>query len=250
MNDTNNSFSTTIEEFARLQVQLLEILKGVSTAVTSSEETVNLTFNSTPTTEVQYQVPSFGYLESSIKRIDNTISKLIGLDSSDANIRQADGTFKTIYQSKLLKSPERITSVPVPNSFNYKNNWIFENFLNPILYIPVDVSAYIKADSTKILTKRIILSSQIQSEIDFFTDRYIGNNDIIYEDLLSDLQDSDIAFFQDESILDLPLSMMRYEGTFDVYKYEDVSIEDPSGTSNVNRRKYFLNKLELSLIHI
>lgn len=245
MAETTNSFSSVLAQFTRLQTQVLEILQGMTEAVGTSSETVTLEFKTASGETVTYTIPSFGYLESQIQRLDSTVTKLMGLDGSDANIRMPDGSFKKIYQSRLINAPNRITNIPVPGEFQYRNNWFFESFLSPALFIPVDISAYVTPDADKILVKRIIVNTDTADEKEFFDQKYKGRNDVSYESLITDLQRNDIIFFQDEDINDLPLSVLRYEGTFDIFKYEDITQENPDGTTS-KRRKYFLNKLTYS----
>jgi hypothetical protein len=245
MAETKNSFSSILAQFTRLQTQVLEILQGMTEAVGTSAETVTLEFKTASGEEVKYTIPSFGYLEAQIQRLDATVIKLMGLDSSDANIRMPDGSFKKIYQSRLVAAPDRIENLTVPGEFAYRNNWFFESFLSPALYIPVDVSAYVYPDADKILVKRIILNIATEDEKEFFTQNYEGKNNISYEDLIVSLQNNSITFFQDEEVKDLPLSILRYDGSFDVYKYEDITQENPDGTTS-KRRKYFLDKLTYS----
>jgi len=245
MANTTNSFSSVLAQFTRLQTQVLEILQGVSEAVGTSTETVTLDFKTASGETVKYTIPSFGYLEAQIQRLDSTIVKLMGLDSNDANVRMPDGTFKKIYQSRLLDAPGKITNLTVPDSFEYKNNWFFESFLSPALYVPFDVSAYVLPDADKILVKRIIVNTDTEDEKEYFDQTFKGLNDISYEELLNSLQENDVVFFQDEEVKDLPLSVLRFDGTFDVYKFEETTQENPDGTTS-KRRKYFLNKLTYS----
>lgn len=242
MSKTINSFSSVLAQFTRLQVSALEILQGLSAATSSSTDNVVVTFKTAQGETVSYNVPSLGYIEAQINRLDKTLEKLMGLDGSDANIKMPDGTFKKIFQTRLLKAPDRITGLTSPSSFEFRNNWFFESFLSPALFVPFDVSAYVVPDSNKMLVKRVILNITEDSQKVYFDQFFKGRNDISYEELLVNLQANDISFFVDEDIQDLPLSVLRYEGTFDVFRYEDVEIENTNGTIS-KRRKYFISKL-------
>ena len=242
MAQTKNSFSSILTQFSKAQIQALELLNGITQAVGTSKETVTLEFPTLDGDTVTYTIPSFGFMESQIKNLERTVEKLMGLDNVDANIRMPDGSFKKIIQSRLLRAPKRITNLETPRNFSYQNNWFFEDFLSPALYFSVDVSEYVESDSDKILVKRVILNTQTEDEKEFFDQEIKGRNDISYQELLITLQNNGIAFFIDEEVKDLPLSVLRYEGTFDVFRHEDVEIEDDNGNTR-KRRKYFLNKL-------
>lgn len=245
MTATTNSFSSILAQFARLQTQTLEILRGLSEAVGSNADNVTLEFSTADDEKVVYQVPSFGFIESQLNRIDRTLEQIMGLDGSDANIRTSDGSFKKIIQSRLVGSPGKMSGLQVPLNFEYKNNWFFESFLSPSLYTSVDITPFVDNSADKVLIKRMILNLESQEEIDYFNDTYKGRNNISYENLLIDLQNRGIEFFVDEDVNDLPLSVLRYEGNFDVFKYEDIDYTNPDGSVS-KRRKYYLDKLTYS----
>jgi hypothetical protein len=242
MSKTTNSFSSVLAQFTRLQISALEILQGLSKAVSSSADTVVITFKTADGKEVTYNVPSLGYIEDRVNRLDSTIEKLMGIDGSDANIRMPDGSYKKIFTARLLKSPKKITGLAAPQKFAFKNNWFFESFLSPALYVPFDVTQYVELNATKILVKRIILNTPTEREQNYFNTFFKNRNDIRYEELIASLQINDIQFFVDEDVQDLPLSVLRYEGNFDIIRYEDIEQQNPDGTLT-KRRKYFLNKL-------
>lgn len=241
MAKTKNSFSSILGNFSRAQLQALELLDGIVQAVGSEKKSITLDFPTLDGEEVTYTIPSFGYLETRLQRFENTIEKLMGTDGSDVNIRMSDGTYRKLIQSRLLRSPERIKELEVPSTFNYRNNWFFEDFLNPALYFSTDVSRYVDPEADKILVKRVILNTETEDEIEFFNQTFNGRNDISYQDLIVRLTNNNISFFVDEEVQDLPLSVVRYQGTFDVYRIEDVEVERNGET--VKRRKYFLNKI-------
>jgi hypothetical protein len=245
MSKTSNSFSSVLAQFTRLQTSALEILQGLSSAVSSSTDIVTVSFKTAQGEEVTYNIPSLGYIEAQVQRLDKTLEKLMGLDGSDANIRMPDGSYKKILQTKLIKAPNKITGVPTPAKFEYQSNWFFESFLSPALYVPFDVSNFVTPDSDKILVKRLILNITEDSEKNYFDQFFKGRNNVSYEELITSLQVNNITFFVDESIEDLPLSVLRYEGGFDVLRYEDTETQNPDGTVS-KRRKYFLSKLTYS----
>lgn len=242
MSKTTNSFSSVLAQYTRLQASALEILQGLSRASSSSSDTVVISFKTVDGTDVTYTVPSLGYIEDRINRLDTTIQKMMGIDATDANIRMPDGSYKKIFTTRLVKAPQKITGIVPPLNFAFKNNWIFESFLSPSLYVPFDVTNYVELDADKILIKRIIFNTPTDAEKDYFDTNFKGRNNIKYEELIASLQASNIQFFVDEKVIDLPLSVLRYEGNFDVIRYEDVEMQNPGGTIS-KRRKYFLNKL-------
>ena len=242
MSNTSNSFSSLIGKFTSLQNNSLEIIQGLSKATSTDSDFVTISYKNLDGEDAYYTIPSIGYLEDKINRIDTTITKLVGLDGTDANIRMSDGTYSKIFTSNILNSPDKISGLSVPQKFSYRNNWFFESFLSPALYVPFDITNHVNLNSNKILIKRIIINTTNDSQKFIFDDNFKNRNNISYEKLISILQSNDILFFVDEEIQDLPLSILRYDGSFDVLRFEDVDITDVNG-NELKRRKYFLNKL-------
>ena len=92
-NTTQNSFSTILANFIRLQNNSVEVLQTIQKATVSKADTLMVSVANGDGTSTDYTIPSFGYLKGSIDRIDSTISKMLGFDGSDAYIRMPDGSF-------------------------------------------------------------------------------------------------------------------------------------------------------------
>lgn len=242
MAETTNSFSTIISDFVRLQNNSLDIIQKLNDATISSAEAVNIKVKDNEGNETTYTIPSFGYLKSSIDRLDTTIQKMMGLDGSDAFVRQADGTYKRIFQAKTVIDPIPIGTVAVPAKFITDTNWFFESLMTPSLKVSIDVTQYIPQQESKISVKRIILNADDENKINYFDTNLRGRNDIDYTRLIVDLQRNGIQYFIDEDILDLPLSVVRYSGEFIIVNYEDREITNTDGTIN-KKRYYLLNTL-------
>ena len=113
-NTTSNSFSTILANFIRIQNNALVTLQQIQQATVSQADTLNVTVTAADGIATTYTIPSFGYLKSSIARIDATIQKLMGFDGSDAFIRLPDGSFKRIYQASFITNPKPVGPVAVP----------------------------------------------------------------------------------------------------------------------------------------
>jgi hypothetical protein len=244
-NNTQNSFSTILANFIRLQNNSLETLQKIQQATTSNADTLTINVQNNDGTVTTYTIPSFGYIKGSIERIDQTISKMLGFDGSEAFIRMPDGTFKRIYQSVTLKNPQPVGQLPVPSKFIAENNWFFENLYSPALKVSFDVTPFIPQQESKIFVKRMLLSLDTQDKLAYFTESLKGKNDLDYIQLLVDLQKRSIQYFLDEGVIDLPLSVIRYRGDFLVVNFEDREVTNPDG-SVVKKRWYLFDKLTYS----
>ena len=160
----------------------------------------------------------------------------------------ADGTVKQVFSASVLRDPGVVSSLNVPQNFKVKNNWFFESFLNPLLFIGFDVSGKVPDNMNRAVVKRVIASTDDQTKKDFFDALYKGKNDIDYETFLTEMDANNIEVFFDEDIVDLPLSVVRYTGGFDVIKVwdETTTLTSNNNTVTLQKRKYKLNKLNYS----
>ena len=231
-NTTQNSFSTILANFIRLQNNALESLQKVQQATVSIADTVTVTVANEDGTSSTYTIPSFGYLKGSIDRIDSTISKMLGFDGSDAYIRLPDGSYKRIYQAVNIVNPAPIGTVAVPSKFIAENNWFFESMYTPALKVSFDVTPYIPQQESKIFVKRMILNLDTQAKITYYQNNVDGRNDLDYVRFLTELQTQNITYFLDEGVVDLPLSIVRYTGEFFLVNTETRTVTNEDGTSS------------------
>jgi hypothetical protein len=246
MSNTKNSFSSLIAQFLRLQKNSLEIINKLNDVTTSSKDSVEIEFLMDDNTSENIQVPSFGFLKTEINRLDQNIKALSGLEDNKANVRNADGTVAKIYQSKTLKDPSSPSSLQVPGTFQARNNWFFESFLNPLLYIEIDVENQIPENSENVYVKRIIANTQSDVQKQYFDNNLKGRNDITDADFTASLDSQGIQYFVDEQINSLDLRTIRYTGSFGVLRIFDEEIQTTvNGVTTTNTvRKYKLNTLK------
>jgi hypothetical protein len=167
MAGTQNSISSLVAQFLRLQKNALEIINGLNEVATSTNETVSIEVlddNGNPTTA---SIPSYGYMRAQIERIDNNIKSLAGI-SNGSTVRNPDGTYSQVFKAEPLKNPAPMSNLPVPGTFQTKDNWFFESFLSPLLYVSIDVTGKISENADRILVKRIIANTTTQAQKDFF----------------------------------------------------------------------------------
>ena len=152
--NTKNSLSTALSQFIRLNKNALETFQRINEAVTSNNENVTVDLFDDENNIKRIQLPSFGFLKNEIARLENDIKNLSGLGDSDTLVKLADGTHRRVITSRLKSPADDITSLNAPGTFEYKNNWFFEDFMNPLLYITLDVSNQIPTDTEKVIIKK------------------------------------------------------------------------------------------------
>jgi hypothetical protein len=244
---TNNSLTQFLTQLLRIQKNSMEIIGKLSEVTSSSAQSVFIQLEDQSGAMQNYEVPSIGYIENEISRLDKNFNSLIGLDGGDVNVRMSDGSFKKIVQSTLFKQPKKIGQLLVPSTFGKKNNWFFESFLNPLLYVSFDVTNYVDYNTQQLAYKRIIANCDTDEKKLYFDQNIKGKNDLDYDTLLNNMYSKNITYFVDEDIANLPVSVPRYSGSFDVISFKDevITIVQPNGTSlQTKARKYNLNTLK------
>jgi hypothetical protein len=243
---TQNSISSLVAQFLRLQKNALEIINGLNQVATSTNDNVEIQLLDEfgfPTTS---SIPAYGYLRSQIQRLDSNIEALAGLGQNFSTIRNPDGTYSQIYKVEPLRDPLPLVGLPVPSTFATRDNWFYESFLSPLLYINVDVTGQIPDSADRILLKRIIANTTTDAQKIYFDQNLKGRNDITESQFINDLTQAGIGYFTDEDTIPLPLRSLRYVGNFSVLSIFDdvVSTTDANNqTVQETRRNYRLNSL-------
>jgi len=246
MAGTQNSISSLIAQFLRLQKNSLEILNGLNEAAVSTNDTVTIEVLDEQGLPKNANIPSYGYLRGELQRIDNNIKSLAGIGDSSSTVRNPDGTYSQVFKVETLKNPPTLSNLPVPNTFYVKDNWFFESFLSPLLYVSVNVTGKIPDSADRINVKRIIANTDTEVKRTYFDSNIKGRNDLTYDQYIKALQDNGIGYFVDEDIVNLPLREIRYIGNFGVLSYYDdlVSVKDANGNIyQETRRNYKLDQL-------
>lgn len=213
---TNNSFSTIIKQFLEINANTLNSFDRINEAVTSDKQTVPLDIiDETGETKTVY-IPSFGYMNRELTRLDANFKALAGLSNGTAKVRLADGSFQNILKSSLKTPASDIKNVNRPLAFDVKPNYFFEDFLTPLLTVNFDVSGQIPTDTERVLVKRVIIDSTLDFAVEHFNENYRGVDDISHSDLVADLAANNIPFFLDEEVRDMPYRNTEYYGKFDV----------------------------------
>jgi len=243
--NTKNSLSTLLSQFIRLNRNALEIFERINEAVTSSKETVNVDIFDDDNNLKRIQIPSFGFLKTEVARLNTNIENLTGIGTSDASVRLPDGSFRKVVTSKMKTAANTITNVQSPTRFEYKNNWFFEDFLNPLMYITIDVSGQIPIDTESVITKTYLLQLDNEVKKNFFNDNLKNRSDISFSTFNQLLLEQNIEFVLDDGVRDTPPREVQYTGTFDVLNIGDSEKTELVDGTTINKRRktYKLNKL-------
>lgn len=214
---TQNTVSPLLKNQVDIYYNSIEILTKLTESMMNNETQITMTLKDAGGNDIEISIPSVFALDAEIKRISDNVDTLSGMEST-AYIKQADGSFKKIISSKKTSAPNKITGLQVPTQFDRRNNWFFENFLSPLLFIKFDLTNIVEANVNKVAVKRLILDLDTETKLEIFNNNLSGRSDLDYEDTLLYLNNQKIAYFVDDDIYEIPASTIRFEGEFGVVK--------------------------------
>jgi len=243
---STNTLSSVVDNLIKLQRNNSEILSKLSDIINSEADTVELKIEDISNDTIRtVSLPSMGSVLKELERQDQNIKQLAGLGDSDASVRLPDGTYRTITKSSLEKAADDLTNIDVPTAFNNKNNWFFESFLNPYLYVAYNFGEQINPYTKKVSSQKFILNLDTDGKLSIFNENYKGESNIDYNDFIDNIIGNGIEYALDEDVIDLPPVEPRYYGNFSVIRVfeqtEDVEIDGVSATKK--NLKFQLDKL-------
>ena len=234
-----------MSQFIRLNRNALEIFQRLNEAITTNRESVTVELFDDNENLKSIQVPSFGHLLKRITDAENNIKNLTAVGDTDVNVRLSDGSYRKIIASKLKLPAENVKSIAAPTAFNIKSNYFFESFIDPLMYVTLDLSGQIPITTENIIVRRYLLQIDNEEKRRYFNKNLKGRSDISFNDLVLSLLSQSITFILDEEILPVPPRTVNYVGSFDVIKISDVTkqVLVNGVTSDIRRKTYKLNKL-------
>ena len=247
--EASNSISHILEQFLELNTNALETFERINEAITTDKQTVTIDlFNSDTNKTSKIQIPAFGFLKREIERLDKNISSISGLDSSSAHVRLKDGSYRRIHTARLNGPSKSVKTLNTPTEFSTKLNEFFEDFLNPLLTVSLDVTGQLPTDIERVYIERFIFDDKDANSVQLFDELYKGSNSIKHDSFLKELKLKKAKYIVDGSIEDMPTRDVQYKGHFDVVKIDNAQktkvINGVSGSSTVKLFK--LNKLSYS----
>jgi len=245
----NNSLSQLLEQFLELNTNSLETFERINEAISSDKENVVINlFDSRTGTYKDIQIPSFGYLKRELLRLDQNMRLFSNIDNGGSSIRLKDGSFRRVHVAKLKSPAKSIQSLDAPTQFNTRLNEFFEDFLNPLLTINLDVTGQIPIETENVYIERYVFDSASLSTVESFDELFLNKNDIQYNEFISQLSDLGLEHFIDSEVVEMPVRTMQYKGNFDVLKVTNeqktLVVDGIEQTQTV--RLYTLNKVTYS----
>jgi len=252
MSDTKNTISDLLTRLVVDVDNMNAFLLNLEKILESKSENVTISQTLEDGSTKEINVPSFGYLKSRIDNVNNNFETLISANDDVIGIKSANGDvrkFELKKVSKLIQELEAVadSSVEIPTSFGIKNNWFFESFLNPLLFVNIDVQSIITDDIDAFSVKRLIINSIDDDELAFFNETYVGNNAVDLDEARATLEERGIDYFEDDNLVVMDTPVNRLKGSFDVLRIMEEEIEEEVAATGeivtIFRNRYKLSTL-------
>ena len=226
-----NSSNSFIAELTRINKNAIEILNTLATTASTSSESVAVQLTLENNQVSTLTIPSLGYINNELKRLNTNINQLSGIGQTDVLVRQEDGSYQKVIAVNLNPAPRRIDSLTVPVDFVPKDNYFFNNLVSPQMVVRFDLTGKIDSGVKKVVARRLILDIDSVDKQTIFNNTFKNKSNLSFDDTIIFLTDSIINFNIDDETIDLPLSTPRYYGSFTVTQV----LEQVSGQTGVRR---------------
>lgn len=215
---TRNSLSGLLADLIATSENSNEILAKLSESFYTKESFVEVEiFNPETNEKRSLKVPSLNALLNRINALEKNQANLASFDTESV-LTLPDGSTRTISLTKL-KTDITAANVNVPTNFNIRNNWFFENMMNPLMVVPITLPP--KSKGAQVF--RYMLSLDTAAKQALFENQLKGRNDISIDEFLTFLSSNNIQFFIDEETVYTPPFTNRYSGKFSVINvFDDV----------------------------
>lgn len=236
MANVKYSLTTLLNDLLRLQNNGYQIITKLSDVVSSNADVVEVNIVDNNGVVQTVLVPSFGSLKNQIVKLENDIKNLSGVGDTDASIRLSDGSFRKILVSNLQKEAADVKNLAVPTEFGTKENWFFESFLNPLLYVKFDLTNQVKFNTENVEMSRYILNLDTEDKVRIYKDNFANKSDINFRTFVRVLLDNNITYFLDRDILQVPPRSLRFWGNFSVLNVYDDTLTETINSVNYQKR--------------
>ena len=239
---SKNSLTTLLNDMLMLSQDSYTIMTKVSEIVSSKADTVSLDLSDSDGNIKRVVVPSFGALMEQMRKLENDLQALAGVGQRSSSVQLSDGKFRKLLTSTLKKEADDISAMAAPTTFAKRENWFFESFLSPLLYVTFDLSGQVKSNTETVQVHRYILNLDTQAKKDIFDANFLGSSTVQFQRFVELLRDNEITYFLDEDVVALPPRTVRYHGKFSV-----TDMFDDTETTTVDGVEYQQRVMRLRL---
>ena len=207
-----NSFAENMRKTIAQQANELSLLTAMQRSLTTNDTFVTYEYQDVQGTNSQYQLPSYASIVNRLKSVEESINSL---STGKGTVNLIDGSRRTLQLSSIPHTPEMISGLQDPSTFKLDTNWFFEDLMFPGITVDIDLTGKIEDTADRVKVVRVILNSQDEASRNLW-DTNISQNIYDYLSLKALLTVNNIAYSEDEEIINLPLVSNTKSGTFQV----------------------------------
>ena len=208
-----NSFAENMRKTITAQTNALSLLESLQKAVSTKDTVVQYDYeNLKDSSIVRYQIPSYTSITNRLKALEKNMANIA---AGKSTISLNDGSRRQIVLTSLPETPNRITGVSTPTTFNIDSNWFFEDLMFPGLTVSLDLTSQIEDSADRVKISRIILDSKNETTQQFWGN-ILANNTYDYISLKSLLTYNNIRYSEDIEEIQLPLVSNTVTGNFQI----------------------------------
>ena len=207
-----NSFAENMRKTIAQQANELSLLSAMQRSLTTNDTFVTYEYQDVQGSNSQYQLPSYASIVNRLKSVEESINSL---STGKGQINLTDGSRRTLQLSSIPHTPDMITSLQDPSTFKIDTNWFFEDLMFPGVTVDIDLTGKIEDTADRVKVVRVILNSNDEASRNLW-DTNISQNIYDYLSLKALLSVNNIAYSEDEEIINLPLVSNTKSGTFQV----------------------------------
>ena len=184
-----NSFAENMRKTITAQANALSLLESIQKAVSSKDVIVQYNYeNINDSSITQYQIPSYISISNRLKALERNMQNL---SAGKSTLSLNDGSRRQIVLTSLPETPNRITGIDAPTTFNIDSNWFFEDLMFPGMTVSLNLTNQIEDSADRVKLSRIILNSKDEKTQQFWVN-LLSNNTYDYVSLKSILTYNDI----------------------------------------------------------
>lgn len=217
MNQNINSLAENMRKTIAQQTNELALLSAMQRSLTSNDTFVTYEHQDAQGTNSKYQLPSYVSIVNRLKALEESVNSI---STGKGQINLTDGSRRTIKMSSIPHTPEQISGLQDPTTFKIDTNWFFEELMFPGVTVDIDLTGKIEDSADRVKVVRIIMNSNDEASQNLW-DTNISQTNYDYVSLKAVLTINNIAYSEDEEIVNLPLVSNTKSGVFQI-------IEDPS----------------------
>lgn len=246
-NEMPNTSQQLMSDVVTLYTALEEFLVKFSESTTNYSDYTEFNWTDANGGSQTMKIPSIGHLKTDLSEVKQQIEDLIKNNDDKIVLKYGDNSVRTFEMKKISALLDNInqisdTSFSIPTEFKAKSNWMFESFLNPLLYVGINVANFVSDnDVKKFAVRRLILNTPSTNDINTFNANLKGTNNLDYDETITFLKNQGLQYSVDDNEYELASCVNRYSGSFTVLKIEKSTAA--IGNNEYPQNYYTLDKL-------